>query len=129
MKKTKIIYWIFTGLLAVFMLLGTIPDIMSAPDAVALVTTHLGYPAYFLPFIGVAKFLGVVAILVPGFPRLKEWAYAGFVYDLTGAVYSAIAVGDPVSKWWPILIGFFIIAGSYVYYHKKQKEVSVSYAK
>jgi DoxX-like protein len=129
MKKTKIIYWIFTGLLAALMLLGSIPDIMSAPDAIAIVTTHLGYPAYFIPFIGVAKLLGVVAILVPGFPRLKEWAYAGFVYDLTGAIYSAIAVGDPASKWLPIFIGIILIAFSYIYYHKKQKEVSVSYAK
>ena len=77
MKKTKIIYWIFTGLLAAGMLLGSIPDIMSTPEAVAIVTTHLGYPAYFIPFIGVAKLLGAVAILIPGFPRIKEWAYAG----------------------------------------------------
>jgi hypothetical protein len=111
------------------MLIGSIPDILSTPDAVAIVTTHLGYPAYFIPFIGVAKFLGVIAILVPGFPRLKEWAYAGFVYDLTGAVYSAIAVGDPPGKWLPIFIGFILIAVSYIYYHKKQKEVSVGYAK
>lgn len=124
MKKTKIIYWIFTGLLAALMLLGAIPDIMSTPEAVAIVTTHLGYPLYFIPFIGVAKLLGAVAILIPGFPRIKEWAYAGFVYDLTGAVYSAIAVGDPASKWWPILIGFILIAVSYIYHHKKLKEAS-----
>ncbi|MGV2448107.1 UNVERIFIED_CONTAM: DoxX family protein, partial [Bacillus sp. ATCC 13368] len=82
MKKTKIIYWIFTGLLVALMVLGSIPDIMSVPDAVALFN-HLGYPTYLLPFIGIAKLLGVVAILIPGFPRIKEWAYAGFVFDLT----------------------------------------------
>ena len=126
MKKTKTIYWIFTGLLAALMLMSSIPDIMVIPQAVDMITTHLGYPRYFISFIGVAKFLGVIAIIVPGFPRLKEWAYAGFVYDLTGAIYSSIAVGDPASAWLPILIGYFIIAGSYIYYHKKQKEIVVS---
>ena len=68
---------------------GFYSDIMSVPDAVALFN-HLGYPTYLLPFIGIAKLLGVVAILIPGFPRIKEWAYAGFVFDLTGAMYSSI---------------------------------------
>lgn len=115
LKKIKIGYWIFTGLLAAFMLLGSIPDIFSHPEAVALFK-HLGYPAYLLPFIGVAKLLGVIAILTPGFPRIKEWAYAGFVIDLTGAMYSTIAVGDP---WMFFIIGYILIIGSYVLYHKK----------
>ena len=76
MKTTKILYWIFTGLMAAFMLLGAIPDVLRIPAAVD-VSTHLGYPAYLLPFIGVAKILGVIAVLVPGFQRLKERAYAG----------------------------------------------------
>lgn len=122
MKRTTTIYWIFTGLLAVLMLVSSIPDIMVVPQAVDMVSTHLGYPRYFIPFIGVAKLLGVIAILVPGFPRIKEWAYAGFVYDLTGAAYSSIAVGDPPGAWLPILIGYGIIAGSYIFYHKKLKE-------
>ena len=121
MKRTKILYWVFTGLLGALMLMSSIPDIISSPEAVEIVTHHLGYPAYFIPFIGVAKLLGVIAILAPGFPRLKEWAYAGFVFDLTAAVYSSIRVGDPVSQWAPIIIGFVIIALSYIFYHKKQK--------
>jgi uncharacterized membrane protein YphA (DoxX/SURF4 family) len=125
MKKTKIIYWIFTGLLGALMLASSIPDIFYFPEAVDLITKHLGYPAYFLLFIGVAKFLGVIAILVPGFPRIKEWAYAGFVFDLTGAVYSSICIGDPPGQWMPIFIGFIIIAGSYIYYHKKLNEESL----
>ncbi|MCM3673083.1 MULTISPECIES: DoxX family protein [Peribacillus] len=117
MKKIKIIYWIFTGLLVALMVLGSIPDIMSVPDAVALFD-HLGYPTYLLPFIGIAKLLGVVAILIPGFPRIKEWAYAGFVFDLTGAMYSSISVGDPASGWLLFIIGYILIAGSYIYHHK-----------
>lgn len=119
MKKTNLVYWILTGLLGALMLVSSIPDILSVPDAVTLVSNHLGYPLYFIPFIGVAKLLGVVAILVPGFPRIKEWAYAGFVYDLTGAIYSAIAVGDPAGNWAPIFIGLALIAASYSYHHKK----------
>src|SRR5206468_8172530 len=98
MKKITVLYWVFTGLLSALMLLGAIPDLMSVPDAVTLFN-HLGYPAYLLPFLGVAKILGVIAILVPGFPRIKEWAYAGFVFDLAGAMYSSIAVHDPASGW------------------------------
>lgn len=126
MKKTIVFYWVFTGLLSALMLVGSIPDILSVPEAVALFD-HLGYPAYLLPFIGVAKLLGVVAILVPGFPRIKEWAYAGFVFDLAGAMYSSISVGDPPSGWIFFLIGFALIAGSYVCYHRKA--ASPSHAK
>ena len=129
MKKTKIFYWIFTGLLAALMLLSSIPDILAVPDAVELVKNHLGYPLYFIPFIGVAKLLGAIAILIPGYWRIKEWVYAGFVYDLTGAVYSAIAVGDPAGKWLPILIGFILIACSYIFYHKYQSQLSLNRAK
>ncbi|MGG0845178.1 DoxX family protein [Peribacillus simplex] len=125
MKKINIIYWIFTGLLAALMVLGSIPDIMSVPDAVALFN-HLGYPTYLLPFLGIAKLLGVVAILIPGFPRIKEWAYAGFVFDLTGAMYSSISVGDPASEWLLFIIGYFLIAGSYIFHHKKVKSASLS---
>jgi hypothetical protein len=123
MKKTKIMYWIFTGLLVVLMGFGSIPDLMYLPDAVALFD-HLGYPAYLLPFLAVAKLLGIAAILIPGFPRTKEWAYAGLTFDLVGATYSSIAVGDPASMWAFMFIGFAIIAGSYVCYHRKQISTS-----
>lgn len=123
MKKTKIMYWIFTALLVVLMGFGSIPDLMYSPDAVALFD-HLGYPTYLLPFLAVAKLLGTAVILIPGFPRIKEWAYAGLTFDLVGATYSSIAVGDPASKWAFMFIGFAIIAGSYVCYHRKQISTS-----
>jgi uncharacterized membrane protein YphA (DoxX/SURF4 family) len=127
MKKTRIFYWIFTVLTVALMGVGAIPDVISNPDAVALFA-HLGYPAYLLPFLGVAKLLGVVAILIPGFPRIKEWAYAGFVFDLTGAMYSSISVGDPASGLVFFFIGYIVIAGSYVLYHKKRRTTSLSNA-
>jgi len=129
MKKTKIFYWIFTGLLAALMLMSSIPDILAVPDAVELVKNHLGYPLYFIPFVGVAKLLGAIAIVIPGYWRIKEWVYAGFVYDLTGAIYSAIAIGDPAGNWMPILIGFIFIACSYIFYHKYHSQLSLNAAK
>lgn len=125
MKKTKIIYWIFTIIFAGFMLFSSIPDILRAPSAIELVSTHLCYPPYFLVFIGVAKLLGAIAILVPGFPRIKEWAYAGLTYDLIAALVSFIAVGDPVSKWAFMVVFLILPAGSYIFYHKKLKESAI----
>lgn len=91
MKRTKTIYWVTTLLFAAFMAFTAIPDILKTPDAVAFIT-KLGYPEYFVPFIGVAKVLGSIAIVVPGYPKLKEWAYAGLCFDLIGAVYSNLYV-------------------------------------
>jgi hypothetical protein len=119
MKRTNAIYWILTGLFAGFMLLTAIPDVLMSPDVVAFMML-LGYPQYFIPFIGVAKILGAIVILIPGFPRIKEWAYAGLFFDLIGAVYSVIAAGQGSGVLFiflPIAIG----AGSYIYYHKKIK--------
>jgi hypothetical protein len=118
MKRTKFLYWIVTGLMAAFMLMSSIPDVLQIPMAVA-VFAHLGYPTYLLPFIGIAKILGIVAVLVPGFQRLKEWAYAGLVFDLTGALYSHISVGDsPGDLAFPV-IGLLLVIGSYLFYLRK----------
>ena len=122
MKKTNTLYWIFTALFGGFMLFSAIPDILVVPDAVTMVSNGLGYPKYIIPFLGVAKALGVIAILVPGFPRLKEWAYAGLFYDLTGATYSSIcATGFQVAMLFMVL-PFGLEALSYIYYHKRQRE-------
>lgn len=121
MKKTRILYWVFTGLFAAFMAFTAIPDIMMMKDAVTFMTEHLGYPAYFLPFIGVAKVLGSVAILVPGFPRIKEWAYAGLVFDLVGAVYSVMITDgfNPGLIFLSVPLILFVL--SYTYCHKLEK--------
>jgi len=119
MKKTKIIYWTFTLLFSAAMLFSAIPDMMMVPEAITFMT-HLGYPNYFIPFIGVAKLLGVIALLVPGFPRIREWAYAGLMYDLIGALYSAIAVEgfQPQMAFMGVFFGLAI--GSYIYNNKMQ---------
>lgn len=119
MKKTNIFYWVFTGLFGFLMLGSAIPDIMSSPVAIQGMHVELGYPTFFVPFIGVAKLLGVIAILVPGFPRLKEWAYAGLFFDLIGATYSILAVGKP--GWLFMVLPLALAATSYVLYQKRRK--------
>jgi len=124
MKKINIIYWIFTGLLVALMLMSGIQNLLSTQPSIELISKQLKYPEYFIPFIGLAKTLGAIVILIPGFPRLKEWIYAGFTYDLTAATYSAIAIGEPFSQWWAMLIFFVILAVSYIYHHKRLKAAS-----
>jgi len=117
-KTAKTLYWIVTSLTAAFMLLASIPDVLRLPQAVSIFQ-HLGYPAYLLPFLGTAKTLGIVAILVPGLQRLKEWAYAGLVFDVIGALYSHLSVGDSPSRWMPALIGLVLVGGSYLSYRRQ----------
>jgi hypothetical protein len=117
MKKTKIIYWVITIILAGMLGFGAIFDALSVPEAVEHVT-NLGYPKYLVPFLGLAKIAGLIVILIPKYFRLKEWAYAGLVFDIGGAIFSHIYVGEPPSMWAPLFIIIFLIAGSYIYYHK-----------
>jgi hypothetical protein len=119
MKKTNILYWIFTSLFGALMLFSAIPDVYSDPLAVQGMHVELGYPLYFIPFIGVAKVLGMIAILVQRFPRLKEWAYAGLFFDLIGATYSVAAIGKPDFIFMILPIGLGI--ASYAFYHKRKR--------
>lgn len=117
-KRNTILFWVFTGLFSAVMLMSTIPNILSSQEWVD-VFNQLGYPLYLLPFLGVAKLLGIIALLIPGFPRIKEWAYAGLFFDLTGAVYSGLAVGG----FDPLMLGMLVPFGlgtlSYIYHHKR----------
>ncbi len=119
MKRTKILYWIFTALFALMMLSSAIPDVLSSPVAVKGMHEGLGYPLYFVPFIGAAKVLGVIAILIPGFSRIKEWAYAGLFFDLLGATYSIASVGAPAANWLFMALPIALAICSYAFYHKK----------
>ena len=121
MKTTKIIFWISTVLFGGFMLFSAIPDIISVPDAVEFISNKLGYPAYIIPFLGVAKTLGVITIFIPGFARIKEWAYAGLFFDLAGATYSNIAVDgfQPGMTFMIVIVG--IGATSYFTHHQLLK--------
>ena len=122
MKKTNILYWIFTGLFAAFMLLSGITNALVTEESVS-VFTQLGYPVYLVAFMGVAKVLGAIAIILPGFPRLKEWAYAGLFFDLLGATYSLIATDGFQPPMLFMVVLFTLEALSYTYYHKRQRQL------
>jgi uncharacterized membrane protein YphA (DoxX/SURF4 family) len=92
-RRRTVAYWITTTFVAFEFSLGGIWDLLQIPY-VDKVLKHLGYPDYFTVLLGVWKLAAVVAVLIPRFPRLKEWAYAGMVFSLTGAVASHLAVGD-----------------------------------
>ncbi len=84
----------------------------------------LGYPVYIIGFIGIAKLLGALIILVPGFNRIKEWAYAGLAFDLIGATYSQIAIDGVQPQISFMLIPIIFLVLSYVLYHKKIQATS-----
>ena len=106
MKRNKIIYWIATLWLALGMISTGAVQLMKmksgagGADSIA----HLGYPAYFLTILGIWKVLGVIAVLVPKFPVVKEWAYAGFFFAMSGAIFSHLAAGNAVNEIFPALL-------------------------
>ena len=112
-KRNKIIYWIATIWLALGMLSTAIVQLMKNKEEVDMMST-LGYPIYILMILGVWKILGVIAILIPKFPLLKEWAYAGFFFIMSGAIISHLAVGDAAKTLFgPLLLIVLTIASWY----------------
>ncbi len=105
-KRNRIIYWIATAWLALGMVSTAIVQLIKMRTGAGALDsiTRLGYPAYLLTILGVWKMLGVIAILVPKFPLLKEWAYAGFFFAMSGALFSHIAAGSPVDEIFPSLL-------------------------
>jgi len=93
MKARPILYWTFTILVALPIGSGGIAQVARLKENVEGFVHVLGYPLYFMTILGIWKILGAIAILVPRFPRLKEWAYAGIFFDLTGAAATWAAVG------------------------------------
>jgi hypothetical protein len=112
-KTNKIIYWVSTGLLSVGMLGSGISQLLHVKEMDELIT-HVGYPLYFMYIIGVWKILGVVAIVIPKFKLLKEWAYAGFFFLMTGALLSHLSIGDGGKAiYGPLFQTLFIILSWY----------------
>lgn len=112
-KTQKIIYWIATLWLALGMTSTGIVQLLKIKEEVEMMT-QLGYPIYFLTIIGVWKILGVIAILIPKFPLVKEWAYAGFFFAMSGAIFSHLAHGDAfISLFGPTLLLLLTIVSWY----------------
>ena len=124
-KRIKIIYWIATLWLALGMLSTGIVQLLKPAEETAKIT-HLGYPVYFLTILGVWKILGVVAVLIPKFPRLKEWAYAGFFFAMSGAAFSHVASGDYVSEIFPSLLLLILTAASWYFRPADRKAITVN---
>lgn len=96
-KRNKIIYWVATLWLALGMTSTGIVQLLKIEEETTMMA-RLGYPVYFLTILGTWKILGVIAVLVPKFPLVKEWAYAGFFFAMSGAFISHLAVADPVKE-------------------------------
>ncbi len=112
-KRNKIIYWIATIWLALGMVSTGVVQLLKMKEEVSMMD-HIGYPAYFLTILGVWKILGTVAVLMPKFSLLKEWAYAGFFFAMSGAVFSHLAVGDGAKEFFgPVLLLILTIVSWY----------------
>ena len=125
MRKTKIIYWIVTGLFSIFMIWTAVPNVMLDEQSVEMIGKGLGFPNHFIVMIGYAKIAGSIAILIPGFPKLKEWAYAGLFFDLVGATWAGFATMPEFNLAGLIMlmfIGWLFL--SYFYYHKLMEETN-----
>jgi hypothetical protein len=117
MKKDVIIFWVFTGIIALFE--GVMPALTFNSEMAVEGIRHLGYPNYFGGMLAVLKVLGILAIVLPMVPaRIKEWAYGCFFVELLCAAYSHLSVdGAGAQSFFPLIVlGLF--AGSYIYYHK-----------
>jgi uncharacterized membrane protein YphA (DoxX/SURF4 family) len=127
-KRNKIIYWIATIWLALGMVATGTGQLvkMKAGQGGADMITHLGYPVYLLTLLGIWKILGLVAVLIPKFPLLKEWAYAGFFFVMAGAIFSHIAVGDSISKIFPSLLLLILTVVSWYFRPADRKIISVN---
>ena len=127
-KTKKIIYWTATLWLALGMVSTGLVQLFrgeAGQGGVGMVT-HLGFPVYLVTILGIWKILGVVAVLIPKFPLLKEWAYAGFFFVTSGAIYSHIAAGDPLTDTFPALLLLVLTAISWYFRPADRRLSSIS---
>ena len=128
-RASKIVYWIATiwlslgmlstGVVQLFKVKGESPGSLDS-------MIHLGYPVYFVTILGIAKILGVVAVLIPKYPLLKEWAYAGFFFMMSGAVFTHIAAGNSMIEIFPSLLLLILAAVSWYFRPVNRKLILVN---
>jgi len=123
-KRNKIIYWIVTGFLAFAMLAGGVQQLLQIGGYVEILT-QLGYPLYFMSILGAWKILGVIVLLIPKFPLVKEWAYAGFFFAMSGAAISHIAAGQAFVDAIPSLILLMVTVLSW-YFRPESRKIVVN---
>ncbi|NUO02015.1 MAG: DoxX family protein [Saprospiraceae bacterium] len=124
-KSNKIIYWISTIWLALGMLSSGIVQLFQVKEGVDFII-KMGYPVFFLTILSVWKILGVVVLLIPKFPVLKEWAYAGFFFAMSGAVFSHFAAGNAVNEIVPSLLLLVLTVVSWSFRPAERKIILVN---
>lgn len=124
-KRDKIIYWVATLWLSLGMVSTGIVQIIHMDEEVQKMST-LGYPVYFLTIIGIWKIIGVIAVLVPKFPLVKEWAYAGFFFLMSGAIFTHLAVGDEAVEYFGPTLLIVLTMVSW-YFRPAERKLSITY--
>lgn len=124
-KTNKIIYWVATPWLALGMLSTGIVQLLQMKQETDMMA-HLGYPPYFLTILGIWKLLGTVAVLIPKFPLLKEWAYAGFFFAMSGAVFSHLACSDEAKELFGPLLLLLLTVVSWYFRPADRKIISIA---
>lgn len=122
-KRKKIVYWIFTIWMSLGMISSAVVQLMKMPEEQAMFE-HLQYPAYLMTFLGILKIAGVIVVLMPKLPLLKEWAYAGFFFTMLGALVSHIAVGDGFAETFPPVL-LILLTGFSWYFRPTGRKFSV----
>jgi uncharacterized membrane protein YphA (DoxX/SURF4 family) len=125
-RAGKIIYWIATIWLALGMISTGAVQLLKAKEGQGGVDmiAHLKYPVYLLTLLGICKILGVIAVLIPKFPLLKEWAYAGFFFIMSGAIFSHFEIGDSASEIIPSLLLLILTMTSWYFRPADRKIVA-----
>lgn len=113
MDTRRVTYLATTGLFALALTASGVMYLSGADPIVEAVNGHLGYPLHFIPMLGIAKVLGAAALVIPGFTRLREWAYAGFTFNLIAAAWGHLAVGDGLGGAAPVIVLGAMLAASY----------------
>ncbi|MEP6676146.1 MAG: DoxX family protein [Ferruginibacter sp.] len=125
-KRNKIIYWIATAWLALGMLSTGIVQLIKLKEETELFS-NLGYPGYLMPILGTWKIFGVIAVLVPKFPLLKEWAYAGFFFAMSGAIVSHLIIADAVKELFGPTLLIILTVVSWYFRPSDRKLISVNF--
>jgi len=124
MKRDKIVYWIATGIVAAGMAMSAYMYLTKNPELVGAFE-HLGFPVYFISILGVAKLLGAIVLIAPAGTRLKEWAYAGFIFVFIGAVWVHLVTGTP----WITPFMFLVVLGvSYLFWNRIKAKITTNVA-
>ncbi|WP_353139884.1 DoxX family protein [Pseudopedobacter sp.] len=124
-KRNRVIYWIATIWLALGMLSTGIVQLLKMKEEVSMMT-NLGYPLYLLTILGVWKILGVIVVLIPKSPLLKEWTYAGFFFVMSGAIISHLAIGDAVKDFFGPTLLLILTFVSWYFRPADRKTMSIN---